>query len=112
MIKGVIFDMDGTVLDSMGNWQNNIVNYFESLGVQLTKDEQKAIKCLDWNETVDYINKQKNTGFELKAIRDGILETHYGMYKDGFKLMPGFLKFIDYLDEKGIKYYWRQSWLH
>src|SRR5699024_11618321 len=96
--------MDGTALDSMGFATKNYIRYLKILDVELNDEEVKGLRNLGWGDVVHYINKIKNTNFTPKGFYDGLLETHYDLYKRSFKLMPGFLKFIDYLDEKGIKY--------
>ena len=104
MVKAVIFDMDGTALDSMGRGTRNITNYIKSLGIELTEEESDGLNGLAWEETVHYLNELKDTNFCPKAFLDGVLEVHYGLYRDTYELMPGFLEFIDYLDERGISY--------
>lgn len=104
MVKAVIFDMDGTALDSMGHSVSNRVNYLKTLGVELSKDEIKQLAKVGWSDTADWVNSIRDTNFVKKAFLDGILETHYGAYKESYKLVPGFINFLDYLDEKNIKY--------
>ena len=104
MIKAVIFDMDGTVLDSMNKSVENRVEYIQSLGVDLNNEEIEDLKNVGWHETYSHINKTKGTNFSEKAFLDGILETHYAGYQNGYELIPGFLDFLDYLDKKDIKY--------
>lgn len=104
MIKAVIFDMDGTVLDSMGSGQNSRVEYLKTLGVELNTEEIETLDSISWSETVEYINKQKKVNFHDKAFRDGMLEYRYAQYKTHFQLIPGFIDFIDYLDSLNIKY--------
>lgn len=38
MIKGAIFDVDGTLLDSMGIWKDVGVRYLNSIGVEAEPD--------------------------------------------------------------------------
>lgn len=104
MVKAVIFDMDGTALDSMGGSSENVVLLLEHLGIDMNLPEAQALIKREWFITADDINEALGTDYCNKAIRDGYTETHYGRYRNGYKLMPGFLKFLDFLDEKGIKY--------
>ena len=38
MIKGAIFDVDGTLLDSMGIWKDVGVRYLNSIGIEAEPD--------------------------------------------------------------------------
>ena len=51
MIKAVIFDMDGTVLDSMNKSVENRVEYIQSLGIDLNNEEIEDLKNVGWHET-------------------------------------------------------------
>lgn len=104
MTKAVIFDMDGTVLDSMGESLANRVSYLKVLGVHLTRKEEDELNHVSWSDTAAWVNEKKGTKFEDKAFLDGILETHYNGYKESYKLIPGFIEFLDYLDKRNIKY--------
>lgn len=104
MTKAIIFDMDGTALDSMGHSLENRTNYLKSLGVDLNDEEKARLDKVGWEDTVNFINETKGTDFCPKAFYDGVLETHYDSYRTSYELIPGFVKFLDYLDKKDIKY--------
>ena len=104
MKKAIIFDMDGTVLDSMGHSQKNNKTYLADLGIDVEDEKVKPLIDLGWRINGDIINETLGTDFCPKAVRDGILETHYGNYRNSYKLLPGFIEFLDYLDSVDIKY--------
>lgn len=104
MVKAIIFDMDGTVIDSMMDDPHSILTYLEHLGVDTDNEEIKKVAELGWSITADDVNAVAGTDFCNKAFRDGFLETHYGKYENHYPLLPGFIDFIDHLDELGIKY--------
>lgn len=104
MIKAIIFDMDGTVIDSMMDDPDTILKYLDYLGVDTNNSAIKEVAQLGWSITADDVNAVAGTDFCNKAFRDGYLETHYHKYETHYPLLPGFIDFIDYLDEIGIKY--------
>ncbi|NCB29220.1 MAG: HAD family phosphatase [Clostridia bacterium] len=44
MIKGAIFDMDGTLLDSMAVWHRLSQGFVEPYGVQITREDYEAVE--------------------------------------------------------------------
>ena len=45
-ITGAIFDFDGTLFDSMHVWKGIKNNFFESIDIKLTKEDEEAFKGL------------------------------------------------------------------
>ena len=68
-LKSVIFDMDGTVLDSMNKSVENRVEYIQSLGVDLNNEE---IEDLSLAYAVS-IHKAQGSEFDLVIIDDAHL---------------------------------------
>ena len=54
MIKAVIFDMDGVLIDSEPFWQQSEVELFGALGITLTNEMQVETKGLRTDEMIEY----------------------------------------------------------
>ena len=52
MIKGVIFDVDGVLLNSMPIWENLGELYLRSLGVEAEKDLGELFRCQRFPQTL------------------------------------------------------------
>lgn len=44
-VKGVIFDCDGTLLDSMGIWQSLEIKIAQESGIALTEEERVVLNA-------------------------------------------------------------------
>ena len=65
MIQGAIFDLDGTILDSMSIWDTIGEDYLRSLGIEPKKDGFIVAAVYDVHE-----NNQK----DIKSISDFYIE--------------------------------------
>ena len=103
MIKGVIFDADGTLLDSMGFWTSTVYDIISLAGI--TEPEQGLIDTLNPMSMVDgaiYL-KQK---YNIKAnAEDNIAEENkrvLSFYNSEVTLRPGMGELVRYLRQNDI----------
>lgn len=54
----ILFDMDGTLIDSMWMWEAIDVEYLGSFGKELPEDLQKCIEGMSFSETAEYIKER------------------------------------------------------
>lgn len=55
MIKGAIFDVDGTLLDSMGIWKDVGVRYLNSIGIEAEPDLENILFTMSIQEGAQYV---------------------------------------------------------
>ena len=53
MIRGAIFDMDGTLLDSMCVWEQLSQRYLDKFGVRLTATDYAALEACTQFQAAD-----------------------------------------------------------
>ena len=75
MIKGAIFDVDGTLLDSMGIWKDVGVRYLNSIGIEAEPDLGNILFTMSIQEGAQYVKehyhlsqKSNRTFWILSAI--------------------------------------------
>ena len=102
-MKLAIFDMDGTILDSMGLWLNAGELYLKTLGITAEKDLGKKLFELNMEEGAEYMKEKYHLPFSVPELCDGINKVLSDAYENSLKLKPGALEFLTMLKKKGIK---------
>lgn len=103
MIRGIIFDLDGTIADSNYVWREIDREFFAKHNMSVPQDYLKMINSASFEETASYT---KNTyGFEESV--EEIIKIWYDMaideYSNNVKLKPFAKEFIEKMKAKGIK---------
>ena len=102
MIKGAIFDMDGTVLDSMYLWINIGPRFLEHIGVKTDIDVKTETKTMLFEEMNNYFNSKGLINMTL----DEFAETANSMVEEGYfnevLVKPGVKEFLQKLKDRGI----------
>ena len=62
MLKGAIFDLDGTLFDSMFIWDTAGEVYLRSIGIEPQEDLQKALKPMSLLQSAIYIRDKQLFG--------------------------------------------------
>lgn len=95
--NGVIFDLDGTLIDSMGVWNQIDIDFLGKRGFDVPKDYMEAITPMGFEATADYTIKR----FNLKESRDEIIKEWYDMaieaYSYHVRLKDGVKEYLSYL---------------
>lgn len=101
-IKGVIFDLDGTLIDSMWVWDQVDKDFLGARGFEVPLDYQKEIQALGFYETACYTIDR----FGLKERPEDIMKEWNDMaeqtYHKEVKIKPYARELLVCLREQGI----------
>ena len=103
MIKAVIFDMDGLIIDSEPFWRRAEIKVFNNVDINLT--EEDCIKTIGYriDEVVEFWFKQFPwNNKSKKQVEDEIVTEVINEVNKGGKALPGIIETIEELYIKNI----------
>ena len=102
-IKAVIFDLDGTLVDSMWMWKQIDVEYLGRYGIELPDDLQSSIEGMSFSETAEYFKDRFQLEDPVEKIKADWNEMAWDKYANQVPLKAGVADFLDELRQKDIK---------
>ncbi|NLY62048.1 MAG: HAD family phosphatase [Clostridiales bacterium] len=102
-IKGAIFDLDGTLVDSMGIWARVDIEFLRERGIEVPVDLSEEIQALTFEDCAKYFKRRFGLPETIEEIMDEWNKMAYHEYANNVKLKPGVRDYLSYLKEKDIK---------
>ena len=101
-VKGVIFDLDGTLVDSMWMWKQIDVEFLGRYGLEVPKDLERVIEGMSFSETAVYFKERFQLPMTLDEIKSTWNQMALDKYSNEVKLKPGADEFLQYLSQNGV----------
>ena len=103
--KYAIFDMDGTLVDSMGFWKQLGVEYLTSRGISREAAEgvQERVKAMTMTECAELFRSVfhlPQTSEEIAGEINGMMDRHY---QEDVPLKPGVAAYLAGLKAQGVR---------
>lgn len=99
----IIFDLDGTLVDSMWIWKDIDIEYLSRFGIAYNEKLQSEIEGKSFTETAIYFKENFGITDTIEKIKSDWNEMAYLKYKEQVSLKTGALEFLKLLKEKGKK---------
>ena len=103
MLKGLVFDFDGTIFDSMFIWDTAGEVYLRSIGKEPKTDLQKVLKSMSLLQSAQYIREKYDIPLSVEDIMDGVNHTVEGFYFHTVEPKPGVIAFLEELHRRNIR---------
>ena len=102
-IEAVIFDVDGSLVDSMGIWEEIDIEYLGRFGIPVPADLQHNLDGKSYQETAIYFKEHFPIPDSIEKMKADWHEMAVDKYAHEIQLKPGVIPFLKKLKEAGIK---------
>ena len=97
-----IFDVDGTILDSMEVWNTLASQYVQSLGMVPEKNLDEIVSDMSLEQSATYLKNHYKISKQEERIISEVLNFISDFYEYEVNLMPGFKEFISHYDSINV----------
>lgn len=101
--KAMLFDLDGTLVDSMWMWEAIDIEFLGAYGYECPDDIQRAIEGMSFSETAVYFKERFDLPLSLDEIKAVWTRMSIDKYRHEVPLKPGVLEILKYCKENGIR---------
>ena len=102
MLKGAIFDADGTLIDSMHVWHELGARYLESVNVTPEENLSAKLYPMSLEMSCRYLKERYHLRESEEEILSGILGIIEGFYRNEVTLKEGVREFLSAMSGKNI----------
>ena len=103
MIKTILFDLDGTILDSMWVWKQVDINFLGKRGIEIPGDYVKDISAMNLKTAAEYTRQR----FNLLETTEEIMHEWFQMavkeYAEDVQLKSSAREYLAYLKANEVK---------
>ena len=101
--KGIIFDLDGTILDSMGIWEKVDRMFLAEQGIIAPPDVSENVKKMTIEKAAEYFRIRFSLEISNRQIIDRIEQIAADMYRYNISLKKNVYNTVTQLHEAGVK---------
>jgi sugar-phosphatase len=104
MIRAVIYDMDGLIIDSEPYWRKSMIKVLATVGLHLTEEQCASTTGLRFDHVLEYwYEKYPWTQKSIIEVHEEVLAEMEQAILHKAELLPGVFESIDLFRSKGYK---------
>ena len=101
--EAVIFDLDGSLVDSMWMWREIDIEYLGRFGIPLPEDLQARIEGMSFSETAVFFKEIFDIPDTIEQMKSDWNQMAWDKYMNEVPLKPGVAEFLTGCRQRGIK---------
>ena len=98
----VLFDLDGTLVDSMWVWPEVDIVYLGDMGLEVPGDLQEEIEGMGFTEVAQYFKQRFQIHDSVEQIKETWNRMAMDAYANRVPLKPGVRRLLEYLKQQKI----------
>lgn len=102
-IKVAIFDLDGTLLNSLGVWSDIDVRFLSKRNLNVPEDYAQNIAALSFKQVAEYTIRYFNLNLRVEDVMKEWFDMALHEYSNNVLLKPYALEYLYFLKEKDVK---------
>ena len=104
-LQSAIFDMDGTLLDSMPTWRELGPTFLKEAGISATPEQDRMLHTLADCDVIPYLREVCGLPWSQQEIIDQIIQRMETFYSSQVRPKLGLEKFLSILKMEGVWMY-------